>query len=189
MANRVEFSEYVERAEQLAAENGGFLPTMTDLDDMGEIRVVRAIRLDRAPFEHLLPKMGRGRDKAKYAYVKAHMDEHEDDLAAELGVSKTTVRNWKAEIRESELGIVDVDDAPDDASVPELARFIIGNLPKDWTLDMTFGGGGCYVTLVQPNGMRRGVGEAQDKSIVESVVTHVNHARIKSGLEPVGWSD
>lgn len=189
MPRRIEIEEYVDRAEKIAEMNGGFLPNMTRLSDMGEASVLRAIRADRAPFEHILPKLGRGRDKVKYAYVGANLDEDDDKLAKDVGVSKTTVRNWKNEIRRDGYRDVDVETAPDDASMGDVADFILKNLPERWTLDVTFDDDGCYLTLLRPDGVRRGVDEADGMPVARSAVVHVNHARAREGLPPVSWPD
>jgi hypothetical protein len=188
MSNRTEVDEYVKEAEQIAAKNGGYLPIMSKLWDQKQIGIVRAIRADRARFEHILPKQDRGRDKAKYAYVQANMDEKDEVLAKHLDVSKTTIRNWKTEIREAEFHQPDSIDAPDDVSMSDMAQFIVKNLPKGWDLNMTYDRDGCFVTLIQPNGMRRDVDDAYGASLVQSVIVHVNYARAKSGMPPVGWS-
>lgn len=188
MSHKIEVDEYVRRAERIAARNGGFLPSMSKLSDMGEISVLRALRVDRAPFEHILPKQGRGRDKSKYEYVRAHMDDDDGVIAKAVGVSRTTVGNWKHEIREAGFVRPDSSDPPADATVDDMAKFIVENLPEHWTLDMTFGNDGCYVTLFQPNGMRRDVEDAEGASLGRSVLTHVNYARSRSRMPPVGWS-
>jgi hypothetical protein len=188
MSHRIEIAERVKEAERIASQNGGYLPTMSKLWDAKEIGIIRAIRADRAPFEHILPKMGRGRDKTKYAYVQAHMDEDDDVLAKDLDVSKTTIRNWKTEIREAGFRSYEPDDAPDDVTIDDVAKFVVKNLPEGWELDTTYGRDGCFVTLRQPNGMRRDVDDAYGASLVQSVLAHVNYARAKSGMPPVGWS-
>lgn len=188
MSRKIEVSEYVAKAEKIAAKNGGYLPTMSKLWDDRQSGIVAAIRLDRAPFEHILPKMGRGRDKTKYAYVQAHIDEDDDALAKSLDVSRTTIKNWKREIRESEFRSSDSHEAPDDATIEELSRFIVKNLPEGWSLDVKYASDGCFVALYQPSGTRCGVEEAYGAGLPQSVLTHVNYARAKAGMHAVGWS-
>lgn len=189
MVRKIEVDEYVERAEKIAAANGGFLPTMSKLSDMREISVLRAIRADRSKFEHLLSKQGRGRDKIKYAYVEAHIDEDDEKLARDLDVSKPTVRNWKNEIRESGLMRTDAAEPPAEVAVADMVKFILKSIPEDWSLDLSFKNGGCFITLIQPNGARRDVASAYGKPVIQSIMIHVNHARVKSGLPEVGLPD
>lgn len=188
MSRKIEVSEYVAKAEKIAAKNGGYLPTMSKLQDDREIGVYRAIRANRSAFEHILPKMGRGRDKNKYAYVQANMDEDDEVLAKDLGVSKTTVRNWKQEIRESEHEQPESLETPDDVLIADLAKFVVKNIPEGWELTVTFGRDGCFVALIQPNGMKHDVKDAYGADLVQSALRHVNYARAKSDLPPVGWS-
>lgn len=174
-------------AKELAARNGGVLPSVSRLTDEGYHTVVSAIREDRGPFEPILAKMGRGRDKNKYAYVAANMDKSNDELAKETGLSKTTIINWKTEINEAAFIDPDPSEIPEDVFAEDVTRFIIRNMPPGWKLDVSHDANGCYVTLVQPNGMRRGLDSAYGSSVVHSIVSHVNFARRKSGMEPAGW--
>lgn len=189
MAYNKDMVEAIERARAIAAENGGILPSVTWLHDNGHRSVAKAIRADRAPFESMLAKMGRGRDKRKYAYVRANMDVDDVKLAKDLDLSRATIKSWKAEIRESRFVEPDPSSVPDDVGAEDVARFIIRNLPHGWALDVSHDSHGCYVSLVQPNGMRREVETACDVGLVPSVVIHVNQARKEAGLEPVGWED
>jgi hypothetical protein len=117
------------------------------------------------------------------------MNEDDETLAKDLDVSKTTIRNWKQEIRESGFRPPQSVDAPDDATLSAVSKFIVKNLPKDWGLNLEYGQGGCFVVLIQPNGMPSGVDDACGATLVQSILAHVNYARLKSNLPPVGWPD
>lgn len=175
-------------AERIAAKNGGLLPTMTQLVDADYHGLVNAIQNDRGPFEHLLPKKGRGCDKAKYEYVQNHMDDDEHEIAEHLGISASSVRHWKERIRDEEMGI-DLTATPRDASMNDVAKFVIKNSPPKWLTNISLGAKDCFVTIRTPDGKTKVDHHAENLSIVQSVVAHVNRARKMAGMDPVQWGE
>lgn len=176
--------KHIAAAERLAAENGGKLPTNMQLLAGGHAGLLATIQKDRGPFEHLLAKDARGRDKEKLAVVEANLDMDDDELARLAGISPSTLKRWRQMILDERGG---EPKAKTPATLDELAGFVEEHLPEGWRIEVGMSEHGTFSSLMNPKGAIPNVREAEDKSIEEAIMIQLNFARKRAGLDPVEW--